>query len=70
MGIGVAGRFVGRGHATSRTRRLLRIAGVTSRGCRPSSVGVAGIAPWQTPIEDFYLIDTTIAKPTVEPKEW
>ena len=34
------------------------------------SVGLAGIAPWQTPNEDFYLIDTTLAKPTIDPEEW
>ena len=33
-------------------------------------VGLAGIAPWQTPNEDFYLIDTTLAKPTIDPEEW
>ena len=33
-------------------------------------MGLSGIAPWQTPSDDFYLIDTTIAKPTIEPEEW
>ena len=33
-------------------------------------MGVAGIAPWKTPNEDFYLIDTTIAMPTIEPDDW
>jgi len=53
------------------SRRLLRIPGVTRR--QPpaaTSVDLAGIAPWQTPNEDFYLIDTTLAKPTIEPKDW
>lgn len=72
VGIAVAGRLVGAGRRHVETsRRLLRIPGVTRR--QPpagTSVGLAGVAQWQTPADDFYLIDTTIAKPTIEPKEW
>ncbi len=72
VGIALGGRFVGaaRRHVEA-SRRLLRIPGVTRR--QPpaaTSLGLAGIAPWQTPNEDFYLIDTTLAKPTIEPEEW
>jgi hypothetical protein len=66
VGIAVAGRLVGAGRRhVEVSRRLLRIPGVTRR--EPpvdTSVGLEGVAPWQTPNEDFYLIDTTIAKPT------
>jgi DMSO/TMAO reductase YedYZ molybdopterin-dependent catalytic subunit len=72
VGIALAGRFVGAGRRhVEVSRRLLRIPGVTQR--QPpayTSLGLRGIAPWQTPNEDFYLIDTTIAKPTIEPEEW
>jgi DMSO/TMAO reductase YedYZ molybdopterin-dependent catalytic subunit len=72
VGIAVAGRLVGAGRRhVEVSRRLLRIPGVTRR--QPpadTSVGLEGIAPWQTPNEDFYLIDTTIAKPTIEPEDW
>jgi DMSO/TMAO reductase YedYZ molybdopterin-dependent catalytic subunit len=72
VGIAVAGRLVGAGRRHVETsRRLLRIPGVTRR--QPpagTSVGLAGVAQWQTPADDFYLIDTTIAKPTIEPDEW
>ena len=72
VGIGVAGRFVGAGRRHVETsRRLLRIPGVTRREApAATSLGVRGIAPWQTPNEDFYLIDTTIAVPTIEPEDW
>ncbi|MDR7255528.1 DMSO/TMAO reductase YedYZ molybdopterin-dependent catalytic subunit [Nocardioides sp. BE266] len=72
LGIAVTGRLVGAGRRHVETsRRLLRIPGVTRRQApADTSLGLAGIAPWQTPNEDFYLIDTTIAKPTIEPEEW
>ncbi|MFM6848061.1 MAG: molybdopterin-dependent oxidoreductase [Terrabacter sp.] len=72
LGIALAGRFVGAGRRhVEVSRRLLRIPGVTRR--QPpaaTSLGVAGIAPWQTPNEDFYQIDTAIALPAIEPDEW
>ncbi|UFN43696.1 molybdopterin-dependent oxidoreductase [Nocardioides okcheonensis] len=72
VGIAVAGRFVGAGRRhVEASRRLLRIPGVTRRQApADTAVGLAGVTPWQTPNEDFYLIDTTIAKPTIEPDEW
>ncbi|WP_307814278.1 molybdopterin-dependent oxidoreductase [Nocardioides baculatus] len=72
VGIAVGGRVVGAGRRhVEASRRLLRIPGVTRRmPPAATSVGLAGIAPWQTPNEDFYLIDTTLAKPTIEPKDW
>jgi DMSO/TMAO reductase YedYZ molybdopterin-dependent catalytic subunit len=71
-GIAVAGRFVGAGRRhVEVSRRLLRIPGVTRREAPAStSLGLRGIAPWQTPDEDFYRIDTAIALPTIEPSEW
>ena len=72
VGIAVAGRFVGAGRRhVEESRRLLRIPGVTRREAPPAtSVGLRGVAPWQTANEDFYRIDTAIALPTIEPKEW
>ena len=72
VGIAVAGRFVGAGRRhVEVSRRLLRIPGVTRREPpAATSLGVAGIAPWQTPNEDFYQIDTAIALPAIEPDAW
>lgn len=72
LGIALAGRFAGAGRRrVEASRRLLRIPGVTRR--QPpadATLDVPGISPWQTPSEDFYLIDTAIAKPTIDPAEW
>lgn len=35
-----------------------------------ASVGVDGVAPWVTPNDEFYLIDTAFAKPTITPAQW
>lgn len=51
-------------------RRLLRLPitqGVVPAG---AAVGVEGVQPWRTPTEDFYLIDTALAPPSVAPAEW
>ena len=42
------------------------------RGAAPqgADVGVPGIAPWRTPNEDFYRIDTTLSPPSVSPGDW
>jgi DMSO/TMAO reductase YedYZ molybdopterin-dependent catalytic subunit len=71
-GIAVAGRLVGSGRRhVEDSRRLLRIDGVTRRPPPPAAtLGLEGISPWQTPNDHFYLIDTTIAVPTIEPKDW
>ncbi len=72
VGAGVAGRFLGRGRRhVERTRRLLRIDGVTMPSVPPKArIGLDGITPWQTPARDFYLIHTAIVVPTIDPDEW
>jgi DMSO/TMAO reductase YedYZ molybdopterin-dependent catalytic subunit len=35
-----------------------------------AAVGVPGIAPWRTPNDDFYLIHTALAVPSISPKDW
>jgi DMSO/TMAO reductase YedYZ molybdopterin-dependent catalytic subunit len=72
IGIAAAGRYVGAGRRhVEVSRRLLRIPGVTRREpAAATSLGLSGIAPWQTPNEEFYRIDTAIALPTIAPEEW
>jgi DMSO/TMAO reductase YedYZ molybdopterin-dependent catalytic subunit len=72
VGIAVAGRFTGSGRRHVETsRRLLRIRGVTRRQPpEDATLGLAGIAPWQTPADAFYRIDTALAVPAIEPAEW
>ncbi|MCD6639992.1 MAG: molybdopterin-dependent oxidoreductase [Nocardioides sp.] len=71
-GIALAGRAVGnaRRHVDT-SRRLLRIDGVTRRPPPPAAtLGLPGITPWQTTAEEFFVADTTIAAPTIEPQDW
>ena len=35
-----------------------------------AAVGVAGIAPWRTPNNDFYIIHTALAPPSISPEDW
>jgi DMSO/TMAO reductase YedYZ molybdopterin-dependent catalytic subunit len=69
---GGAGRLVGRGRRqVEETRRLLKLTGISEPQTPPNArVGVPGVAPWQTPSDDFYLVHTAIVTPTVEPREW
>ena len=70
--VAVLGRFVGAGRRrVEESRRLLRLPGVSRR--EPPArvrIGVDGITPWRTLPEDFYLIDTTIAVPTITASDW
>ena len=34
------------------------------------SFGIENLSPWETPADDFYLIDTAFIKPTIEPVDW
>jgi DMSO/TMAO reductase YedYZ molybdopterin-dependent catalytic subunit len=70
--LGVVGRIVGGGRRkVEETRRLLRLEEVTEPKVPAAArVGVGGVSPWVTPAEDFYLIDTAIVRPAIEPHEW
>ena len=71
-GLGVLGRFWGRSRrSVEETRSLLRIPRVTEpKVPAKARIGLAGVSSWQTAEEDFYLIHTAIALPTIEPEEW
>ena len=72
VGSGVVGRFLGRGQRhVEETRRLLRLEGVSKpRVPAEVRIGLSGVSSWQTPVDDFYLIHTAIAIPTVDPNDW
>jgi DMSO/TMAO reductase YedYZ molybdopterin-dependent catalytic subunit len=68
---GAAGRFASRSRRrVEQARKLLRLP--VRAGAVPAGAGldVAGIAPWRTPNEDFYLIHTALAAPSISPKDW
>ena len=67
----LAGRFAGSGRRNvEQARRLLRLP--VRRGEVPAGagIGVDGIAPWRTPNNDFYLIHTALAPPSISPEQW
>ena len=72
VGSGVVGRWLGRGQRhVEETRRLLRLDGVSKpRVPAEARIGLDGVSSWQTPADDFYLIHTAIAIPTVDPDDW
>jgi len=72
VGLGALGRIFGGGRReVEASRRLLRITGVTEPQVPPEArIGLAGVSPWATPEEEFYLIHTAIALPTIEPEDW
>jgi DMSO/TMAO reductase YedYZ molybdopterin-dependent catalytic subunit len=49
--------------------RLPPVAGEAVPG-EPAPLGVPGLSPYYVPNEDFYLIDTALVKPQVDPATW
>lgn len=73
-GVGVltlAGRLAGGARrGVESARRLLRLpvtGGVVPGG---ADLRMEGLAPWRTPTDDFYLIHTALAAPSIRPVEW
>ncbi len=72
VGRGRPGASAAAGARSRRRRRLLRLEEVTEPRIPPKAPDRAstGVTPWMTRAEDFYLIDTAIVRPAIEPKEW
>ncbi|MEJ7629276.1 MAG: molybdopterin-dependent oxidoreductase [Nocardioidaceae bacterium] len=71
VAVTVAGRALAHGRAkveAARTSLMRRFGAVPV--VPDVSVGVDGVAPWVTPVPDFYRIDTAVAVPLVEPDDW
>ena len=70
--VGVLGRVAGGGRRkVEEARRLLRLDGVSKPNVPgKTKVGVDGVSSWMTPADEFYLIDTAVIVPTIEPKDW
>ena len=69
--LSVAGRAAGGGRRNvEQARRLLRLP--VRRGSVPAgvSLGVAGIESWRTSNENFYIIHTALAPPSISPSDW
>jgi DMSO/TMAO reductase YedYZ molybdopterin-dependent catalytic subunit len=72
VGVALLGRVWGSGRRqVEEARALLRIPGVTEpRMPESTRIHTRGIASWATPVDDFYLIHTAIALPTIAPDDW
>lgn len=72
VGMGVLGRFWGAGRRrVEEARALLRLSDVTEpKVPGRARIHLPGVTPWQTSEDDFYLIHTAIALPTIEPDKW
>ena len=78
-GVGVGSAVVGLvgwragGHtrAVAAARESLKLTGVTDPGPPPgTSVGLDGIAAWQTAASHFSRIDTSLSPPAITPEDW
>jgi DMSO/TMAO reductase YedYZ molybdopterin-dependent catalytic subunit len=68
---GAAGRYASRSRRrVEQARKLLRLP--VTRGAAPddADLKVNGIEPWRTPNDDFYLIHTAFAAPSISPNDW
>ena len=67
-----AARIAGSGRRqVEQARRLLRLpVKHGDRAGRGLAWGSAGIAPWRTPNNDFYVIHTALAPPSISPQDW
>ena len=68
---GFAGRFAGAARReVDQERRLSRLPFTQPRVPANTGLGVSGVGDWMTRADDFYLIDTTLAKPVIKAVEW
>jgi DMSO/TMAO reductase YedYZ molybdopterin-dependent catalytic subunit len=67
----LAGRVAGGARrGVEASRRLLRLPVSTGEVPTGADLGLEDLAPWRTPAEDFYLIHTALAAPSIRPDEW
>ncbi|MGL5810368.1 MAG: molybdopterin-dependent oxidoreductase [Nocardioides sp.] len=65
------GRWLGRDSGkVQQARAMLKLPITTPDLPEGARVDVDGIAPWRTPNDDFYLIHTAIAVPTITPTDY
>ncbi len=70
-GLSVLSRFAASGRRrVEDARRLLRLP--VRRGEVPAGADleIPGLAPWRTPNDDFYIIHTALAPPSISPENW
>jgi DMSO/TMAO reductase YedYZ molybdopterin-dependent catalytic subunit len=69
--VAAGGRILSRTRAAVESaRQHLRLPLVPTRVPAGVSVGVPGVSDWETPVDSFYRIDTSLSPPLIEPKDW
>ncbi len=69
--LAIGGRLAGSGRRNvEQARRLLRLPVRHGEVPVGAEAGVPGIQPWRTPNNDFYLIHTALAPPSISPPDW
>jgi DMSO/TMAO reductase YedYZ molybdopterin-dependent catalytic subunit len=69
--VAAGGRVLSRTRAAVESaRQLLKLPVGRTRVPPGVSVGVQGVSDWETPVDGFYRIDTSLSPPLIEPKDW
>jgi DMSO/TMAO reductase YedYZ molybdopterin-dependent catalytic subunit len=69
--VAAAGRVLSRTRAAvENARESLRLPLVSARVPAGVSVDVPGVSDWETPVDSFYRIDTSLSPPLIEPNDW
>jgi DMSO/TMAO reductase YedYZ molybdopterin-dependent catalytic subunit len=69
--VAAGGRILSRTRAAVESaRQQLKLPLVSTHIPAGVSVGVPGVSDWETPVDSFYRIDTSLSPPLIEPKDW
>jgi DMSO/TMAO reductase YedYZ molybdopterin-dependent catalytic subunit len=69
--VAAGGRILSRSRAAVESaRQHLKLPLGRTRVPTGVSVGVQGVSDWETPVDSFYRIDTSLSPPLIEPKDW
>ena len=69
--VAAGGRILSRSRAAVESaRKHLKLPLGRTRVPTGVSVGVQGVSDWETPVDSFYRIDTSLSPPLIEPKDW
>jgi len=69
--VGALGAFTSRSRRrVEQARKLLRLRITGNTEPAGASLDIAGIEPWRSPNDDFYVIHTALTEPAITPGEW
>ncbi len=69
--VGAIGGLTSQGRRrVEQARKLLRLPVTDAPVPSGADLGVAGIEPWRSPNDDFYIIHTALTEPSITPADW